>query len=89
MRPAEMKWLPIPGLYTSLFVTILLRKISIQADPARARALSARTLDRGFESRLRLARLFSSVDVVLSCVGGGLATSWSLVQGVLPSVDNS
>jgi hypothetical protein len=30
-----------------------------------------------------------SVYVVLSCVGRGLATSWWLVQGVLPSVNDS
>jgi hypothetical protein len=33
--------------------------------------------------------LSSSVYVVLSCVGRGLETSWSLVQGVLTSVDDS
>jgi hypothetical protein len=33
--------------------------------------------------------LFSSVCIVLSCVGRGLATSWSLVQGILPSDDDS
>jgi hypothetical protein len=36
---------------------------------------SARTLDHGFESRLRHEYLSSSVDVVLSCIGRGLATS--------------
>jgi hypothetical protein len=51
------------------------------------RALSARTLDRGFESRLRNGCLSSSFYVVLSCVGRGLAMSWSLVQGVLPYVE--
>jgi hypothetical protein len=48
-------------------------------DPVAARsetwALSTRTLDRGFESRLRHGCLSSSVYVVLSCVGRGLATS--------------
>jgi hypothetical protein len=39
-----------------------------------ARALIARTLDRGFESRLRHGCLSSSVFVVLSCVGTGLPT---------------
>jgi hypothetical protein len=53
-----------------------------------ARALSARTLDRAFESRLRHGCLSSSVYAVLSCVGS-LATNLSLVQGVLPSVDDS
>jgi hypothetical protein len=33
--------------------------------------------------------LSSSLYIVLSCVGRGLATSWSLVQGVLPYVDDS
>jgi hypothetical protein len=37
--------------------------------------LIARTLDRGFESRLRHGCLSSSFYVVLSCVGRGLATS--------------
>jgi hypothetical protein len=50
-----------------------------RADPVAARsetrALSARTLDRGFESLLRHGCLSSSVYVVLSCVGRGLATS--------------
>jgi hypothetical protein len=49
-----------------------------------ARALIARILDRGFESRLKRGCLSSSFYVVLSCVGRGLATSLSLVQGVLP-----
>jgi hypothetical protein len=40
-----------------------------------ARALIARTLDRGFESRLGYEYLSSSFYVVLSCVGRGLATS--------------
>jgi hypothetical protein len=61
---------------------------NIGADPVAARseprALNARTLDRGFESRLKHGCLSSSFYVVLSCVGRGLATNWSLVQGVLP-----
>jgi hypothetical protein len=44
--------------------------------------LIARTLDRGFGSRLRHGCLSSSFYVVLSCVGRGLATSWLPVQGV-------
>jgi hypothetical protein len=40
--------------------------------------------DRGFESHLRHGS-FVCVCVVL-CLGRGLKTSWSLVQGVLPSV---
>jgi hypothetical protein len=52
---------------------------TVSADPVAARsevrALIARTLDRGFESHLRHGCLSSSVDVVLSCVGRGLATS--------------
>jgi hypothetical protein len=66
---------------------------NIEADPvaarSEARALSVRTLDRGFEYRLRHGCLSSSVFVMLSCVGGGLVTSWLLVQGVLPYVDDS
>jgi hypothetical protein len=42
--------------------------------------------DRGVESRSRHGCL-SLVCVVLSCVGRGLATGWSLVQGVLPYVE--
>jgi hypothetical protein len=57
------------------FVTL----ISHVADPVaarpEARALIARTLDRGFESRLRHGFLSSSVYVVLSCVGRDLVTS--------------
>jgi hypothetical protein len=43
-------------------------------DPVAARALVARTLDSGFESRLRHGYLSSSFYVVLSYVGRGLAT---------------
>jgi hypothetical protein len=39
-----------------------------------AQTLIASTLGGGFESRLRHRCLFSSVHVVLSCVGRGLAT---------------
>jgi hypothetical protein len=42
--------------------------------------------DRGFESRSRHGCLSASFCAVLSCVGRGLATGWSLVQGVLPHV---
>jgi hypothetical protein len=45
--------------------------------------------DHGFESRSRYECLSSSFCVVLSCVGRGLATGWSLVQGVLPYVNRS
>jgi hypothetical protein len=66
--------------------------MAVHADPvasrSEARALSVRTLDRGFESRLRHGCLPSFVYVVLPCVGRGLATSWSLVQGVLLYVDD-
>jgi hypothetical protein len=48
------------------------------ADPvaarSEARALIARTPDHGFESRSKHECLSSSVFVVLSCVGSGLAT---------------
>jgi hypothetical protein len=52
-----------------------------------ARALIARTLDRGFESRSRYGCLSSNFSGVFSCVGIVLATSLPLVQGVLPYVD--
>jgi hypothetical protein len=72
--------------------TIFWEGNNLLADPvaarSEARSLSARTLDRGFESRLRHGCLSSSVYVVLFCVGRGHATSWSLVQGVLPSVND-
>jgi hypothetical protein len=42
--------------------------------------------DRGFESRSRHGCLSASFSVVLSCVGRGLTTGSSFVQGVLPSV---
>jgi hypothetical protein len=42
--------------------------------------------DRGFESRSRHGCLSASFCVVLSCVGKGLATGWSLVQGILTYV---
>jgi hypothetical protein len=49
------------------------------ADPvaarSEARALIARTLDRGFKSYLKHGCLSLSFCVVLSCVGRGLATS--------------
>jgi hypothetical protein len=45
------------------------------ADPVAARALIARTLNRGFESLLRDGCLSSSFYVVLSCVDRSLATS--------------
>jgi hypothetical protein len=43
--------------------------------------------DCGFESRSRHGCSSASFCVVLSCVGRGLATGWSLVQGVLPYVE--
>jgi hypothetical protein len=44
--------------------------------------------DRGFESHSRHGCLcvHSFCVCVVLCLGSGLATSWSLVQGVLPSV---
>jgi hypothetical protein len=51
----------------------------MSAEPVAARsetrALIARTLDRGFESRLWHGCLSSSFYVVLPCVGRGLAMS--------------
>jgi hypothetical protein len=51
----------------------------VKADPvatwSEVQALIARTVDRGFESRLRHGCLSSSFYVVLFCVGRGLATS--------------
>jgi hypothetical protein len=46
-------------------------------------------LERSVESRVGHECLYSSLCVVLSCVVRGLAASWSLVQGVLPYVDDS
>jgi hypothetical protein len=48
------------------------------------RAFCAYTLNRGFESRLDVCPWF--FYVVLACVGRGLATRWSVVEGVLPYV---
>jgi hypothetical protein len=42
--------------------------------------------NRGVESRSRHGCLSASFCVVLSCVGRGLATGWSLVQGVRPTI---
>jgi hypothetical protein len=80
--------------YIELAIRFLLNTlISLNANPvavrSEARALSDRTLDCGFESRLRHGCLSSSVYVVLSCAGKGLATSLSLVQGVLSYVDDA
>jgi hypothetical protein len=65
--------------FTIPFHSSHFQSVSFCADPVAARsqvwALSARTLDRGFESRLRHGWLSSSFYVVLSCVGRGLATS--------------
>jgi hypothetical protein len=61
-----------------------------ETDPVDVRseawALSARTLDRGFKCRLGMDVCPWPFCVVLSSAGRGLATSWSLVQGVLPFV---
>jgi hypothetical protein len=64
-----------------------LKIVNPVAARSEARALIARTLDRGFESRLKYGCLSSSFCVLLSCVGRDLATGWSLAQGVLPSVE--
>jgi hypothetical protein len=71
------------------FMTVSDQSADPVAARSEARALSARTLDSGFESLLRHSCLPSSLYVVLSCTGRGLATSPSLVQGILPSVDDS
>jgi hypothetical protein len=42
--------------------------------------------DRGFESRSWHVCVSAFVYVELSCVGSGLATGWSPIQGVLPTV---
>jgi hypothetical protein len=67
------------ALYDETFLRNLISSCRHYADPVAARsepqALIARTLDRGFESRLRHGCLPSSFYVVLSCVGRGLATS--------------
>jgi hypothetical protein len=39
------------------------------------------------EAQVLIARTLDGMDVVLSSVGRGLATSWSLIQWVLPYVD--
>jgi hypothetical protein len=44
-------------------------------------------LDRGFESRSRHGCLPSSFGVEVFCVGRGLVTVQSVVQGVLPTVE--
>jgi hypothetical protein len=41
--------------------------------------------DRGFESRSRHGHLSTSFCVHMPCVGRGLATGWSPVQGVVPT----
>jgi hypothetical protein len=60
-------------LYASLYLFIHLCADPV-ASRCKPRALSARTLGRGFESRLRHGCL-SLVYVVLSCAGRGLATT--------------
>jgi hypothetical protein len=42
--------------------------------------------DRGFETHYGHGCLSAFILFVLSCVGSGLATAWSPVQGVLPTV---
>jgi hypothetical protein len=75
--------LPSPGIFiiilTDAFIVFCF-SISISGDDpvaarSEARALSARTLDRWFESRLRHECLSSSFHVVLSCVGRSPAES--------------
>jgi hypothetical protein len=53
------------------FMTLTLGLADPLAGRSEVRALIARTLDRGFESRLRYGCLSSSSYVVLSCVGRG------------------
>jgi hypothetical protein len=57
------------------------------AERSEARALIARTLDRGFESSVGHGCFALSFYVVLSCAGRVLAKSCSLEQGVLPYVE--
>jgi hypothetical protein len=85
-------WRKLHNLYAKFhFVICLMNVVHVKCRSSgrrsEARALIARTLDRGFESRLRHGCLSSSFYAVLSCVGRGFATSWSLVQGVLPYVE--
>jgi hypothetical protein len=77
------------GVQRSFLNNLFLMKLNADPVAARseARALIARTLDRGFESCLSHGCLSSSFYVVLSCAGRGLATSLSVVQGVLPHVE--
>jgi hypothetical protein len=42
--------------------------------------------DRGFESHSMHGCLYAFILCVVLCAGSGLATGWSLVQGVLPIV---
>jgi hypothetical protein len=51
---------------------------------SKTRALSFRTLDRGFESRIGYGCL--SLVCVMSCVGRDLARSWSHVQEGTPYI---
>jgi hypothetical protein len=46
----------------------------------------ARTLDHEFESHSRYGWLHAFAVCVVLCVGRGLATGWSPVQGVPPTV---
>jgi hypothetical protein len=57
------------------FSRLSLARAEPVAARSEARTLIARTLDRGFESRLKHECLSSYFYVVLSCVGRGLATS--------------
>jgi hypothetical protein len=69
----------IPNSASNDSLVLILDAEAAGADPvaarSEARALIARTLGRGFESRLRHGCLSSSFYVVLSCVGRNRATS--------------
>jgi hypothetical protein len=62
---------PIRGKIIVLYILIFANPVAARSE---ARDLIARTLDRGFESRLRHGCLSASFCVVLSCVGRGLTT---------------
>jgi hypothetical protein len=71
-----------------MFCSINLTDHSGHAVSGINRLRSLERLDRGFESHSKHGCLCVHLFCVrvLLCVGSGLATGWSLVQGILPSV---
>jgi hypothetical protein len=66
--------LHVPPISYFIWPPLCFVKVDPVAARSEARSLIARALDRWFESRLRHGCLSSSLYVVLSCVGRGLAT---------------